>query len=59
MEEKDIYLITPEVEAQLTHVIALLEDFLEDESMAGEPCNARIMEAWETLLKLPFFAKHR
>lgn len=59
MEEKDIYLITPEVEAQLTHVIALLEDFLEDESLEGTPCDPYIKEAWETLLKLPFFAKHR
>ena len=51
---KDIYLITPELEAKLTHVIALLDDVLEDMALA-EMSDERISEACDTLRELPFF----
>ena len=50
--EHDIYMITPQMEAQLTHVIALLEDAVEVE----EP-DRRVVEALETLQALPFFKR--
>lgn len=55
--EQDIYTITPENEAKLTHVLALLEDYMCEESCYGE-CDTRIKEAYNTLMSLPFFAKY-
>lgn len=52
---KDIYLITPELEAQLTHAMALLEDYLDD---VFSDVDERVAEAHATLQKLPFFAKN-
>lgn len=55
---KDIYTITPEVEAQLTHALALLEDVLGDDLANSRKTDPRVIEAWQTLTKLPFFAKN-
>ena len=55
---KDIYTITPEVEAQLTHALALLEDVLGDDLAENRRTDPRVVEAWQTLAKLPFFAKN-
>lgn len=55
---KDIYTITPEIEAQLTHAMTLLEDVLGDNIAYDRKSDPRIIEAWETLKKLPFFAKN-
>lgn len=55
--EQDIYLITPETEAKLTHAMTLLENYMCEESCYGE-CDTRIKEAYDTLMSLPFFAKY-
>lgn len=55
---KDIYTITPEVEAQLTHALALLEDALGDDLANNRKTDPRVIETWQTLAKLPFFAKN-
>lgn len=55
--EQDIYMITPETEAKLTHAMTLLEDYMCEESCYGE-CDTRIKEAYDTLMSLPFFAKY-
>ena len=55
---KDIYTITPEVEAKLTHAMALLEDALGDDLAYGNKTDPRVIEAWEILQSLPFFAKN-
>ncbi len=55
---KDIYTITPEVEAQLTHALTLLEDVLGDDLAYDRKTDPRVIEAWQTLAKLPFFAKN-
>lgn len=54
---KDIYTVTPEVEAQLTHALALLEDVLSDDLANNHKTDPRVVEAWQTLQSLPFFAK--
>ena len=55
---KDIYTITPELEAQLTHAMALLEDYLDDGRFIDNNVDERVAEAYATLQKLPFFAKN-
>ena len=55
---KDIYTITPKMEADLTHAMALLEDYLGDALANDQTTDPRIVEAWQTLTKLPFFAKN-
>ena len=53
--EQDIYTITPQMEADLTHALALLEDVLGDDIAQDRKSDPRVIEAWETLQKLPFF----
>lgn len=55
---KDIYLITPELEAQLTHAITLLEDIIFDSDMDREAIDDRVMKVADILKSLPFFAKN-
>lgn len=55
--EQDIYMITPETEAKLTHAIAMLDDYMSDEKL-GDECDPRIKEAYDTLMALPFFVKY-
>ena len=52
--EHDIYTITPKMEADLTHVIALLDDVLEDMALT-DTTDERVREAYDTLRALPFF----
>lgn len=60
--EQDIYTITPKIEAELTHAMALLDDYLGDAeiaAMAGEEADIdkRVAEAFAILQELPFFKK--
>lgn len=55
---KDIYTITPEIEAQLSHALIMLTEYLEDCYLEGEDADGRVEEAAEILTKLPFFAKN-
>lgn len=55
---KDIYTITPEIEAKLTHALALLEDALGDAIAYDRKTDPRVIEAWQTLQSLPFFTKN-
>jgi hypothetical protein len=55
---KDIYTITPELEAQLTHAITLLEDIIFDSDMDREAIDDRVMKVADILKSLPFFAKN-
>lgn len=55
---KDIYTITPEIEAQLSHALTILTEYLEDCYLEGKDADGRVEEATEILTKLPFFAKN-
>ncbi len=55
--EQDIYTITPELEAKLTHAIALLDDYLDDGMIIGHDADERVAEACAILEELPFFKK--
>lgn len=55
---KDIYLITPELEAQLTHAITLLDEMISDAYLEEVEPDGRIEEVADILKSLPFFAKN-
>lgn len=55
---KDIYLITPELEAQLTHAITLLDEIISDAYLEEVEPDGRIEEVANILKSLPFFAKN-
>ena len=55
---QDIYTITPELETKLTHAVYLLETVLGDDLAYGNKTDPRVIEAWEILQSLPFFAKN-
>lgn len=53
---KDVYTITPKMEADLTHIMALLEEVLDDMALT-DTTDERISEAYATLQAFPFFKK--
>lgn len=55
---QDIYTITPAQEAKLTHAITLLDDVLSDDIIEDRKSDPRIVEVWQILTQLPFFAKN-
>lgn len=55
---QDIYTITPAQEAKLTHAITLLDDMLGEDLAEDRKSDPRIIEVWEILTQLPFFAKN-
>lgn len=55
---KDIYTITPEMEANLTHAVVLLEDIIEENYLEDIQPDGRIEEVLDMLKSLPFFAKN-
>lgn len=55
---EDIYYINPESEAKLTHVIAMLDDILEETSNDVDSKAHRLaLDAMETIRSLPFFKR--
>ncbi len=55
---KDLYLITPERKAQLTHAITLLEEIIEENYLEDIQPDGRVEEVINILKNLPFFAKN-
>lgn len=55
---KDLYLITPEHEAQLAHAIALLDEMIAEAALEGVESDGRVEEVVKILRSLPFFAKN-
>lgn len=55
---KDLYLITPEHEAQLAHAITLLDEMIAEAALEGVEPDGRVEEVAEILRSLPFFAKN-
>lgn len=55
---KDLYLITPEHEAQLAHAITLLDEMTSEATLEGVEPDGRIEEVAQILRSLPFFAKN-
>lgn len=55
---KDIYTITPKMEANLTHAVALLEEIIEENYLEDIQPDGRIEEVLDMLKSLPFFARN-
>lgn len=55
---RDLYLITPEHEAQLAHAITLLDEMVSEAALEGVEPDRRIEEVSDILKSLPFFAKN-
>ena len=56
--KQDIYTITPQIEAQLTHAIARLDDYFDDCRYLGNDVDERVEEVYKILQNLPFFKKN-
>ena len=55
--DHDIYTITPKLEADLSHVLNILDVLIEEQGRERDEIDPRLVEAYRTMLALPFFAK--